>query len=116
MPKSLNGSIYLIIGIDDALCTIFLGTFKFKDIVHKKIQDIVSFINNLQSAHIVKIVHSNNEEEFLGAEICEWLTEREIKYTTSTAHIPEYNRVAEHAIQIIVSMAHCLLIASGLLQ
>jgi hypothetical protein len=46
IPKSLNGSIYLIIGIDDVTHTIFSGTFKFKDVVHKKIQDVISFINN----------------------------------------------------------------------
>jgi hypothetical protein len=61
-------------------------------------------------------VHSDNGEEFLGAEIREWLTEREIKHTTSTAYTLEHNRVAEHAIQTIVSMARCLLIASGLSQ
>jgi hypothetical protein len=54
--------------------------------------------------------------EFLGAEIREWLTEREIKHTISAAHTSEHNRVAECAIQTIVSMAYCLLIVSGLLQ
>jgi hypothetical protein len=71
IPKSLNGSIYLIIGIDDATCTIFSGTFKSKDIVHKKIQDVISFINNSQGAHTVKTMHSDNEREFLSAEIHE---------------------------------------------
>jgi hypothetical protein len=41
---------------------------------------------------------------------------REIKHTTSTAHTFKHNRVAEHAIQIIVNMVHCFLIASGLPQ
>jgi hypothetical protein len=71
MPKSLNGSIYLVIRVDNATCTIFSGTFKFKDIVHKKIQDVISFINNSWSAHTVKTVHFDNRGEFLGAEICE---------------------------------------------
>jgi hypothetical protein len=71
IPKSLNGSIYLIIGVDDATHTIFSGTFKSKDVVHKKIKDVVSFINNSQGAHTVKTVHFDNGEEFLGAEICE---------------------------------------------
>jgi hypothetical protein len=61
-------------------------------------------------------VHSDNGEEFLGAEICEWLAERGIKHTTFAAHTPEHNGIAEHAIQTIVSMARCLLIASGLSQ
>jgi transposase InsO family protein len=61
-------------------------------------------------------VHFDNGGEFLGAEIHEWLTEREIKHTISAAHTPEHNRVAECAIQIIVSMARYLLIASGLPQ
>jgi hypothetical protein len=116
MPKSLNGSIYLVIGVDDATHTIFSETFRSKNIVHKKIQDVISFINNSQSAHTVKTVYFDNGGKFLGAEICEWLTEREIKHTTSAAHTPEHNGVAEHAIQTIVSMAHCLLIASGLPQ
>jgi hypothetical protein len=116
MPKSLNGSIYLVIWIDDVTCTIFSGTFKSKDVIHKKIQDVISFINNSQGAHTVKTVHSNNGGEFLGAEIHEWLTEREIKHTTSAAHTLEHNKVAERAIQTIVSMARCLLIASGLFQ
>jgi hypothetical protein len=114
MPKSLNRSIYLVIGIDDATHTIFSGTFRSKDVVHKKIQDIISFINNSRGAHTVKTVHFDNGREFLGTEICEWLAEREIKHTISTAHTLEHNRVAERAIQTIVSMAHCLLIVSGL--
>jgi hypothetical protein len=52
----------------------------------------------------------------LDTEIREWLTERGIKHTIFAAHTPEYNRVAERAIQTIVSMARCLLIASGLFQ
>jgi hypothetical protein len=61
-------------------------------------------------------VHSDNGGKFLGAEIHEWLAERGIKHTTFTAHTLEHNRVAERAIQTIVSMAHYLLIVSGLLQ
>jgi transposase InsO family protein len=116
MSKFLNGSIYLVIGVDDATYTIFSETFRSKDVVHKKIQDVISFINNSRGAHIVKTVHSDNGGEFLDAEIREWLTEREIKHTTSAAHTPEHNGVAERAIQTIVSMTRCLLIASGLLQ
>jgi hypothetical protein len=37
-----------------------------------------------------------------------------IKHTTSAAYTPEHNGVAERALQTIVSMARCLLIASGL--
>jgi hypothetical protein len=66
MPKSLNGSIYLVIGIDDATHTIFSGTFRSKDIVHKKIQDVISFINNSQSAHTVKTVHFDNGRGIFG--------------------------------------------------
>jgi hypothetical protein len=95
MPKSLNGSIYLVIGIDNATCTIFSRTFKFKDVVHKKIQDVISFINNSRGAHTVKIMYSDNGGEFLGAEICEWLAKRGIKHTTFAAHTPEHNGVAE---------------------
>jgi hypothetical protein len=116
MPKSLSGSIYLVIGIDDVTCIIFSGTFKSKDVVHKKIQDVISFINNSWGVHTVKTMHSDNGGEFLGAEIREWLTERRIKHTTSAAHTLEHNRVAECAIQTIISMARCLLIASGLPQ
>jgi hypothetical protein len=61
-------------------------------------------------------VYFDNGGKFLDAEICEWLTERGIKHTTSAAHTPEHNKVAERAIQTIVSMARCLLIASGLPQ
>jgi transposase InsO family protein len=95
MPKSLNESIYLVIGVDDATHTIFSETFRSKDVVHKKIQDVISFINNSRGAHTVKTVHSDNGGEFLGAEIREWLTERGIKYTTSAAHTLEHNGVAE---------------------
>jgi hypothetical protein len=116
MPKSPSESIYLVIRIDDATHTIFSGTFKSKDVVYKKIQDVISFINNSRGVHTVKTVHSDNGEEFLSVEICEWLTERGIKHTTSTAHILKHNRVAKRAIQTIVSMTHCLLIVSGLLQ
>jgi hypothetical protein len=116
MPKSLSGSIYLVIGIDDVTHTIFSETFRSKDIVHKKIQDVISFINNSRNAHTVKTVHFDNGGEFLGAEIREWLTERGIKYTISAAHTPKHNGVAERAIQTIISMTRCLLIASGLPQ
>jgi hypothetical protein len=71
MSKSLSGSIYLVIEVDDATRTIFSGTFRSKDVVHKKIQDVISFINNSWSAHTVKTVHSDNGGEFLGAEIRE---------------------------------------------
>jgi hypothetical protein len=116
MPKSLNRSICLVIGVDDAIHIIFSGTFRSKDVVHKKIQDVISFINNSWGAHTVKTVHSDNGGEFLGAEIREWLTKRGIKHTTSAAHTLEHNGVAKRAIQTIVSIARCLLIASGLLQ
>jgi hypothetical protein len=98
MPKSLNKSIYLVIGIDDATRTIFSETFKSKDVVYKKIPNVIFFINYSQGAHTVKTVHFDNGGEFLGAEICEWLTERGIKHTTSAAYTPKYNRVAERAI------------------
>jgi transposase InsO family protein len=61
-------------------------------------------------------MHSDNGGEFLGAEIREWLAERGIKHTTSAAHTPEHNGIAERAIQTVVSMACYLLIASGLPQ
>jgi hypothetical protein len=115
MPKSLSGSIYLVIRVDNATHTIFSGTFRSKDVVHKKIQDVISFINNSQDAHTVKTVYSDNGEEFLDTEICEWLTKRGIKYTISAVHTSEHNGVAERAIQTIISMSHYLLIASGLL-
>jgi hypothetical protein len=38
----------------------------------------------------------------------------ENKAHNSTAYTPEHNGVAERALQIIVSMTRCLLIASGL--
>jgi hypothetical protein len=98
IPKFLNRSIYLVIRIDNATCTIFSRTFRSKDIIHKKIQDIVSFINNSRGAHTVKTVYFDNREKFLGDEIYEWLTEREIKHTTFTDHILEHNKVAECAI------------------
>jgi hypothetical protein len=64
MPKFLNRSIYLVIGVDDATHTIFSGIFRFKDVVHKKIQDVISFINNSRSAYTVKTVHSDNGGNF----------------------------------------------------
>jgi hypothetical protein len=75
---------------------------------------VVNLINNSRDVHIVKSVHLDNGGEFLGREIQKWLTELEIKHTTFAAYIPEHNRVAERALQTIVNMARCLLIASGL--
>jgi transposase InsO family protein len=83
MLKSPSESIYLVIRVDDATHTIFSGTFRSKDVVYKKIQDVISFINNSRGVHIVKTMHSDNGEEFLGIEIHKWLTERGIKHTTS---------------------------------
>jgi hypothetical protein len=64
MPKSLNKSIYLVIKINNAIHTIFLGTFRSKDVVHKKIQDVISFINNSQDVYTVKIMYSDNGGNF----------------------------------------------------
>jgi hypothetical protein len=64
MPKSLNGSIYLVIGIDDATHTIFSEIFRSKDVIYKKIQAVISFISNSQDAYTVKTMHSDNGENF----------------------------------------------------
>jgi hypothetical protein len=66
MPTSLNGSTWLVLGIDDATRIIFTGTYKSKIDVHQKIKDVVNLINNSRDAHTVKSVHSDNGEEFLG--------------------------------------------------
>jgi hypothetical protein len=75
---------------------------------------VVNLINNSRDAHTVKSVYSDNGGEFLGGEIQKWLTGLGIKHTTSAAYTPEHNGVAEQALQTIVSMTRCLLIASGL--
>jgi hypothetical protein len=114
MPTSLNESTWLVLRIDDATRIIFTGIYKFKTDVHQKIKDVVNLINNSRGVHTVKSVHSDNGGEFLGGGIQKWLTGLEIKHTTSAAYTPEHNGVAERALQTIVSMARCLLIASGL--
>jgi hypothetical protein len=114
MPTSLNGSTWLVLGIDDTTRIIFTGTYKSKTDVHQKIKDVVNLINNSRGAHTVKSVHSDNGGEFLGGGIQKWLTGLGIKHTTSAAYTPEHNGIAERALQTIVSMARCLLIASGL--
>jgi hypothetical protein len=75
---------------------------------------VVNLINNSRGAHTVKLVHSDNGGEFLGEEIQKWLTGLGIKHTTSAVYTPEHNEVAKRALQTIVSMTRCLLIASGL--
>jgi hypothetical protein len=114
MPTSLKGSTWLVLGIDDTTRIIFTGTYKSKTDVHQKIKDVVNLINNSRGAHTVKSVHSDNGGKFLGGGIQKWLTRLGIKHTTSAAYTPKHNEVAERALQTIVSMARCLLIASGL--
>jgi hypothetical protein len=86
MPTSLNGSTWLILGIDNATRIIFTGTYKSKTDVHQKIKNVVNLINNSRGAHTVKSVHSDNGGEFLGREIQKWLTGLGIKHTTSAAY------------------------------
>jgi hypothetical protein len=64
MPTSLNGSTWLVLGIDDATRIIFTGIYKFKTDVHQKIKDVVNLINNSRGTHTVKSVHSDNGGEF----------------------------------------------------
>jgi hypothetical protein len=87
MPTSLNGSTWLVLGIDDTTRIIFTGTYKSKTDVHQKIKDVVNLINNSRGTHTVKSVHSDNGGEFLGGEIQKWLTGLRIKHTT-LLHIP----------------------------
>jgi transposase InsO family protein len=98
MPTSLNGSTWLVLGIDDTTRIIFTGTYKSKTDVYQKIKDVVNLINNSRGVHTVKSVHSDNGEEFLSGGIQKRLTGLGIKHTTSAAYTPEHNGVAERAL------------------
>ena len=77
---------------------------------------MIQHINNTKGEHTIKSIHSDNGREFISREMKKWLDKRGITHTTLASHTPEHNNVAECAIQTIVSMARCLLIACGLLQ
>jgi hypothetical protein len=72
MPTSLNGSTWLILGIDDTTRIIFTGTYKSKTNIHQKIKNMVNLINN--SSHNVFFLKGQGKPEFHSSTLIEKTT------------------------------------------
>lgn len=62
----------------------------------------------------IRRIHSDNGGEFVGAACEAWFKAQGMMHTTTGAHAPQQNGIAERGIGVVVDMARCLLLESGL--
>jgi hypothetical protein len=61
-------------------------------------------------------MHSDGGGEFINKNLNKFLKGKGVKQTVFTPHTSEHNRVVERMLRLIISIAQCLLIHSGLSQ
>jgi hypothetical protein len=74
------------------------------------------FVESTPLDSLIEQLITNQGGKYMSTEACEFLHSKGIKHTTTLAHTPEFNGVAEHFNQTIMNMVHCLLHNSGLVM
>ena len=95
MPESLNGAIYLVIGVCAGSRFIFHATHKSKATVFKTIEETTARIERMKGDKWVKRHHMDGGGEFFSEANKNWAKNKGIQLTCSAANTPEYNNLAE---------------------
>jgi Integrase core domain len=114
---SINGNMWLCIVVDNVSRLPFLFFMKNKDNAATYIKEYVEMINTQQLSGVkVQRMHSDSGGEFINKDLDKFLKGKGVKQTVSAPHTSEHNGVAERMLRLIISIARCLLIHSGLSQ
>lgn len=111
---SLGGARYAIVFTDDysKWRTIYFLRDKSEGII--KLRAYLNDMSGLLKGAKVVRVHSDGGGEFMNEEFKDYCKRNGILQTTSSPHTPEQNGVAERTNRIVIEMARCLRIGSGL--
>jgi hypothetical protein len=114
MPvKSLGGSLYYVIFIDDYSRKTWLYLLKTKDEVFRKFQEFKAKIENLTNKKI-KTPRTDNGEEYRSKEFVSFCKSAGIKRELMIPHNPQQNGVAERKNRSIEETVKALLNDQGL--
>lgn len=80
----------------------------------ERFREMVLDVKALTNGGKIKRLHTDNGGEFIGVECEAWLKAQGILHTTTGAHAPQQNGIAERGIGVVVDMARCMLLQSGL--
>jgi hypothetical protein len=110
---SLGGGIFFVLFTDDfsGWCSVFL--LKQKSEVADQFKNYINLIHT-DTGKAVKILRADNGGEFTGHSFLAWLSEKGIRFETSTPYTSEQNGVSERAKRTVVEGGRCILYAKHL--
>lgn len=106
--KSIAGSQYFLLFVDDYSRMTFIYFLKYKNEVFKRFREFKAMVENQQSKKI-KILRSDNGGEFCNGEMENYLTQQGIIHQKTVSYTPEQNGICERANRTVVEKARCLL-------
>lgn len=106
--KSIGGSQYFLLFVDDFSRMNFIYFLKQKNEVYKKFKEFKAIVENQQNRKI-KILRTDNGGEFCNGEMDNYLKKEGIIHQKTTAYTPEQNGVCERANRTVVEKGRCLL-------
>jgi hypothetical protein len=113
LVRSLGGSLYYVIFIDDYLRKTWLYLLKSKDEVFNKFQEFKAEIENLTNKKI-KTLRTNNGGEYTSKEFVAFYKSEGIRRELTVPHSPQQNGVAERKNRSIEETVKALLNDQGL--
>ena len=106
--KSIAGSRYFVLFVDDHSRMNFIYFIKQKNEVFQTFKNFKVMVENQQNKKI-KILRTDNGGEFCSGQMESYLTNEGIIHQKTNAYTPEQNGVCERANKTIVEKARCLL-------
>lgn len=106
--KSIAGSQYFVLFIDDHSRMTFIYFHKQKNEVFKIFKNFKAMVENQQNKKI-KILRTDNGGEFCNLEMENYLVKEGIIHQKTNAYAPEQNGVCERANKTVIEKARCLL-------
>ncbi|ODM88049.1 Retrovirus-related Pol polyprotein from transposon TNT 1-94 [Orchesella cincta] len=113
MTKSLGGTRYMMVTLDQKSNFIYVSFLKEKAAVVTQIPKIVSFFET-QTGNPVKMIRSDNAKEFTSKFVEDFMAEKGIIHGLSPPYCPQQNGKAERQMRRIKDLATTLLKQSGL--
>lgn len=110
---SLGVSKYIVIFIDDYSRKNFVYPMAKKDEVFEKFKIFKAFVET-QTSKRIRVLRSDNGEEYFSKFFTEFLESAGIHHQTSNAHTLQQNRVAERANRALIEKSKCLMSEAGL--
>ncbi len=92
-----NGSLYFALFIDDYSGWRFISFLKTKSEAADCFKELIHVIRG-ETGNLVRILRTDNGEEWSSHEFVTWLTHKGIRYGKSVPHTPERDGVSERGI------------------